>query len=95
MPSDLSAADIAEGHRLMQALADPRTGAEADERMAIWLFGHLPALLDAAEKAAALQAEMRAESDLQEDYDQWLKQEFGVDEGAYERFLEERRSAGE
>ena len=49
MPDPLSAADIAEGRRLMQALADPRTGSEADGQMAAWLFGHLPALLDAAE----------------------------------------------
>ena len=50
MPEPLSAADIAEGRRLMRALADPRTGSEADGQMAAWLFGHLPALVDAAEE---------------------------------------------
>jgi hypothetical protein len=39
--------------------------------------------------ARARIAELETEKDLQESYDQWLKHEFGVDEGAYARFLEE------
>lgn len=82
--SNLSAADIAEGRRLMQALADPRTGSEADERMAIWLFGHLPALLDAAEKVAQLEAESLQAAR----YDVWLKCHRGVTDSDWNEFLE-------
>lgn len=49
---ELTAADLAEGRRLMEALANPATGAVAEAQMAMWLLTHLPALVDAAEKLA-------------------------------------------
>ncbi|MGW5514640.1 hypothetical protein [Nocardia africana] len=44
-------------------------------------------------EARARSAELEAEKDLLESYDQWLKHEFGVDEGAYARFLEEEANS--
>ncbi|WP_305780046.1 hypothetical protein [Nocardia nova] len=48
---ELSAADIAEGHRQYVAFFD---GSEPVEYLLGWVASHLPALLDAAEKVARI-----------------------------------------
>jgi septal ring factor EnvC (AmiA/AmiB activator) len=84
---------VAEQHARVKELEAQLDEARRDVGAARGTAGALQArVVELREQVAAQDsriAELEGEKDLQESYDQWLKHEFGVDEGAYARFLEE------
>ncbi len=82
--NDLPAADIAEGRRLYAAALDTgmrrvelvtEGGADATTNMLIWSGNNLPALLDAAEKVAAIKVLAERWANQSNDYDEDTEQQ--------------------